>query len=198
MSRSSSELPTSVKTELETVVNWPLLAGAAGAAVLLLAVPLVLACIAAMKGRAVKDSVASLPAAPQPQLAKATPPTTAPRAARPSFVKQERADRTAPHQVFIKAEQPPIPPDPTPIPKVAKTPPSPPAQNPILQVRETNGSSFKRLDKRSELYLYEQLAQIAKEVDLESVKGTREKLLDKARKDKEREAADLGAARRTP
>lgn len=196
MSRSSSELPASAKTELETVVNWPLLAGAAGAAVLLLAVPLVLACIAAMKGRAVKDSVASLPAAPQPLTAKATPTTTAPRRAGSSKIKHKTAEKTAPREVYIKAELPPIAPDPTPIPKVAKTPPSPPAaQNPILQVRETEGLILKRLDLSNAAYLVYQLERTVKDVDLESVKGTREKLLAEANKDKDRKKPPILALR---
>ena len=194
MSRSSSELPASAKTELETVVNWPLLAGAAGAAVLLLVVPLVLACITAMKGSAVKDSVASLPAAPQPQPAKATQPTTAPREADSSKIKHETAEKAAPREIYIKAELPPIAPDPTPIPKVAKTPPSP-AQNPILQIRDEKGPNFKRLDDLSESYLYYQLARTARDVDLDSVKGTREKVLAEARNDKDKKKHPILALR---
>lgn len=196
MSRSSSELPASARTELETVVNWPLLAGAAGAAVLLLAVPLVLACIAAMKGRAVKDSVASLPATVPAQPAKATQLTASPPAHRSPIIEHQTAEKTTPSEVYIKAELPPISPDPTPIPKVAKTPPSPPpAQNPILQVRETEGPIFKRLDELSESYRYYRLARTAKDVDLESVKGTREKLLAEARKDKDRKKPAILALR---
>ncbi|HTU89625.1 MAG TPA: HEAT repeat domain-containing protein [Gemmataceae bacterium] len=196
MSRSSSALPASAKIELETVVNWPLLVSAAGAAVLLLAVPLMLACIAALKGRAVKDPVAALPAAPQPQPAKVKPPTTAARAPLPPLVKHETAARATPLQVYVKGVQPPIPPDPTPIPKVVKTPsPPPPALNPILQVRETKGPIFKRLDDMSESYLYYQLAKVAKDVDLESVKGTRTKVLAEARKDKDRKKPAILALR---
>jgi hypothetical protein len=183
MSRSSSAPPAADKTELETVVNWPLLAGATGVLVVLMAVPLTLACIAALRGSAVKDPVASLPVMPQHQAEKAAPTTTAVRPSLPPSVKQEASVKTLPRQVYIKNSQPPIPPDATPIPKVAKTaPPPPPALNPILQVRETKGPAIKRLDELNEEYLFDQLAKVAQEVDLGCVKGTREKLLAEARK----------------
>lgn len=197
MSRSSSAPSVSAKTELETVVNWPLLVSAAGAAVLLLAVPLVLACIAALKGHAVKDPVASLPAMPQPQLAKAAPTTTAVRAPLPSVAKREPTEKSLPRQVYIKNVQPSIPPDPTPIPKRVKTLP-PPTLNPILQVGETKGPIFKRLDDLGEDYLIALLHKTSTEVDLGCVEGTREKLLAEARearKDKEEKKPAILALR---
>jgi len=183
MSRSSSAPPPSAKTELETVVNWPLLVGAAGVLVVLVAVPLTLACIAAQKGSAVKDPLVALPTMPQHQPEKVSPTTTAVHPSLPRSVKQEASEKRLPRQVYIKNSQPPIPPDSTPIPKVARTPPPPPAAlNPILQVRETKEPGFKRLDGLNEEYLIEQLAKLATDVDLYCVKGTREKLLDEARK----------------
>ncbi len=182
MSRSLSAPPPSAKTELETVVNWPLLVSAAGAAVLLLVVPLTLACIAALKGSAVKDLVAALPDAPQPQSMKAVPTPTAVRHSLSLIVKQETSEKNLPRQVYIKHVQPPIPPDRTPIPKRAKTPPPPPpALNPILQVQEAKGPSFKRLDKSGAEYLIALLYETITEADLGCVQGTREKLLAAAR-----------------
>src|SRR5690242_10391247 len=118
MSRSSSAPPPSAKTELETVVNWPLLAGATGVLVAMLAVPLTLACIAALRGSAVKDPVVSLPVMPQNQAKSAAPTTTAIRPSLPPSVKQVAPEKTLPRQIYIKNSQPPIPPDPTAIPKV--------------------------------------------------------------------------------
>lgn len=193
MSRS---LFASGKTELETVVNWPLLFSAAGVTVVLLVVPLTLACIAALKGPAVKDAVASLPALPQPQQVKAEPTPTATRAPLSFIVKQEARKKSVPRQVYIK-NAPPIPPDPTPIPKRVKTPPSP-ALNPILQVWEAKAPSFKRLDGLSEDYLIALLYETITEVDLGCVEGTREKLLAEAReagKDKEEKKPAILALR---
>lgn len=196
MSRSSSVLPASTKTELETVVNWPLLVGATSAAVLLLALPLVLACIAAMKGRAVKDSIAALPTAPLPRPANIVPPKTANRPLLSPPDKRQTRERKAPRQVYVKGVQEPIPPSPTPIPKAVKTPPLlPPALNPILQVREDKRPTIKRLHDMNESYLAYQLAKVAKDVDLESVEGTREQLLAEARKDKERKKRTILALR---
>jgi hypothetical protein len=193
MSRSSSAPPPSAKTELETVVNWPLLVGATGVLVVLVAVPLTLACIAALRGSAVKDPVASLPVMPQHQAEKAAPAIPTIRPSLPPSVKQETSEKTLPRQIYIKNSQPPIPPDRTPIPKMVKTPPPPPPErNPILQVRETKGPIFKRLDGLNEEYLIDHLAKIATDVDLYCVKGTREKLLAEARKkEKDRDATQL-------
>ncbi|HEY7330559.1 MAG TPA: hypothetical protein VH592_23165 [Gemmataceae bacterium] len=181
MSRSWSAPSPSDKIDLETVVNWPLLISTASAAILLLAVPLILACIAALRGHAVKEPVASLSAAPQPQPVTAAP---TPSASVPlhSVVKQQMTEKAQPRQVYVKGGQTPIPPDPTPIPKRAQTPPPPPPErNPILQVREVKEPNFKRLDESGEAYLIALLYETIAEVDLESVEGTREKLLAETR-----------------
>jgi hypothetical protein len=164
-----------------------MLVGAASVAILLLAVPLVLACIAALKGQSVKDPVAALPTASEPR------PTTVAPARKPSptpqrpVVQHVTAERSIPRQVYVKAVQPPIPPVPTPIRRAKKTPPKPPpALNPILQVAEAKKSRLKRLDDMTESALVYLLAKTAKDIDLESVKGTREKLLAEARKDGEK------------
>lgn len=186
MSKPPSVPPASAKTELETVLNWPLLISAASVAILLLAVPLVLACIAALKGQPVKDPIASLPAGPGPRPVQVAPTETPARAPIRPLVQHETATRAAPRQVYVKGVQPPIPADATPIPKTIKAPPTPtPALNPILQLREAKKPSFKRLDEASESYRRRQLAKIVEEVDLESEKGTREMLLAEARKDNE-------------
>jgi len=67
MSMPSPSPSAPAKIELETVVNWPMLVTAAGLGFLLLAVPAVLACVAALKGDAVKD-----------QAVRPTPPTLEP------------------------------------------------------------------------------------------------------------------------
>lgn len=179
MSRSSS---ASAKTELETVVNWPLLLSAASAAAFLAVVPIAIACIAALKGRSVKDSVATVLAVPKPKLAQAAPTTILSPAAVPASSKQLATQKPAPREVYFKAVQSPIPPDPTPIPKVAKTPlPPKPESNPILQVREEIKPIFKRLDKSAEQYLVALLYETFEEVDLENVEGTRAKLIGEPR-----------------
>jgi hypothetical protein len=165
-------------------------------AIVLLVVPLVLACIVALKGQPAQQPIASLPAARETHPVKAAPTLTPAQAPMRPIVQPDTTARTVPRQVYVKAVLTPIPPDPTPIPAAIKTPPAlPPALNPILQVPEAKRPIFKRLDERSEFDLIHDLSEITKEVDLESVKGTREKLLAEARTEKDGKKVPILALR---
>ncbi|HEY7428475.1 MAG TPA: hypothetical protein VH682_29855 [Gemmataceae bacterium] len=186
MSMPSPSPSAPAKTELETVVNWPMLVTAAGLGFLLLAVPAVLACVAALKGDAVKDQTAR-PALEPVNVA----PVAAP--ARP-IASYEPKEVTTPLPVYREAARPPIKldsapaPDPAPAPIPVPAPivaAPPPALDSVPQVPEVVAPPpFKRLDTLPEDPLREMLSKHAKEVDLESVKGTRKKLLAKAREGK--------------
>ncbi len=181
MSMSCRSPSASAKTDLETVVNWPLLVTVAGLSFLLLAVPLVLACVAGMKGDAAKDTVAArpIPAAAEPvnvapvavpmrRIASYVPPK---EAVTPLPVYAEGQPRNKPAAIVA----------PTPV--AAKPTPAP---EPIPQGPRVEGPtppSVKRFDLSEEVLL-RSLPKHANEVDLESVKGTREKLLAEAGKDK--------------
>lgn len=176
MSLSSPSPSDSAKTKLETVVNQPLMIVGGGFGLLLLAVPAMLACIAARKGDAVKDNDApraALPAIiPPANLVAVTPiartiaedasPTTAGSA--PTCDEPRRRIQPVVVRMIPPPARTPRPLDPVLQFPDVKTPPAP-----------------KRLDRLSEDLLRENLAKYAKEVDLETVKGTREKLLAKAR-----------------
>ncbi len=178
MSMSSS--PPAAKTELETVVNWPLLVSAATLMALLLAVPVVLACIAALKGDAIKDKVAKAPTPPAAKLVRLAPRSKPVRAVVPTQPKE----RPTPLPIYVEAGRTPRKWTPRPAAVVTSTPP--PALNPLLQLPEVNKPIFKRLDDMPESYLLRHFAEQAAEVDLERVKGTREKLLAKGREDKDK------------
>jgi hypothetical protein len=174
MSMPSVSPSAPAKTELETVVNWPMLVTAAGLGFLLVAVPLVLACVAALKGDAVKDEAAR-PASPALEPVHVAP-VAAPVHPIASYEPKEVA---TPLPVYREAVRPPIKFDPVPV-RIAAAPP--PALDPVLQFPYVaEPPPFKRLDTLSEDALCEMLAKHAKEVDLESIKGTRQKLLEKAR-----------------
>jgi hypothetical protein len=217
MSRSSSAAQPSAKTELETVVNWPLVVSAAALAFVALAVPLVLACIAASKGGVVKDQAISRSAVPQPQPTNRATPTAPAHAPRPPIVPYQAEQRAAPRQVYVKAVQPPIPVDPTPLAVAIKAPPTSPSvqtpvsqlpdrmlppsrpylRQPVLQLPDRTTPCFKRFDEMTEAHLFGLLTQThtVKDVDLESVKGTREKLLAKASKDNDSKRPPILALR---
>src|SRR5262245_45510714 len=127
MSMPSPSPSAPAKTELETVVNWPMLVTAAGLGFLLLAVPVVLACVAALKGDAAKEQAAR-PAPPALEPVNVAP-VAAP--ARP-IASYEPKEVATPLPVYREAARPPIKlaPVPAPAPVVA-TPP--PALDPVLQ-----------------------------------------------------------------
>jgi hypothetical protein len=183
MSMPSPSSRGPAKTELETVVHWPLLVGTAGLGLLLLAVPVVLACVAAMKGDPAKDKVA----------VRATPPAAGPANVAPvaapsrplvDFASPEApAERPAAEEanpprkivklVIVQTIDPEV---------VAR-----PALDPVLQFPDVKTPPpMKRLDVSSEDALLKSLTKHAKEVDLESVKGTRNKLLAKAKESRSR------------
>lgn len=177
MSMPSASPSAASKTELETVVNWPMLAAVAGLGFLLLAVPIVLASLAALKGDAVKNEVA----------VRSTPPALAPAGVAPlaapahPIASYEPKETATLLPIYKQADRLPLKllPAPPRAPVVAAL--SPPL-DPVPQVPDVKEPPpFKRLDERSEDVLLEMLAKQAKEVDLESVKGMRDKLLAKAR-----------------
>lgn len=177
MSMRSASPSAPAKTELQTVVNRPLLFAAAGLGLILLAVPIALACIAALKGDAVKDETA-VRSAPPALAPVHVAPVAAP--ARP-IASYEPKEVATPLPIYKRADRPPLklPPEPPPAPVVAAPPPP---LDPVLQFPDVKEPpSFKRLDDQSEYVLLEMLTKETKEVDLESVKGTRDKLLSKAR-----------------
>ncbi|HEY7313718.1 MAG TPA: hypothetical protein VH643_30490 [Gemmataceae bacterium] len=179
MSMRSASPSVPVKTELETVVRWPMLYAAAGLGFLLLAVPVVLACIAALKGNAVKDETA-VRSAPPALAPVHVAPVAAP--ARP-IASYEPKEVATPLPIYKQADRPPIKfsPAPPPAPVAA----APPPLDPVLQLPDVKEPpSIKRLNELSEYVLSELLAKEAKEVDLESAKGTRDKLLAEARETK--------------
>jgi hypothetical protein len=165
---SMSPPSASAKTDLETVVNWPLLLTAAGLGFLLLAVPATLACIAAMKGDAVKDRSVARPALEPVHVAPIATP------ARPIASQVPRDEAPSPLPVYVETSRPPLRP-----PLIVKAPPTAPTPPPDanLQVPEREMLAFKRLDPLPEEDLLHDLAMHAKEVDLNSVKGLRDKLL---------------------
>jgi hypothetical protein len=186
MSRSLSGPQPAAKTELETVVNWPLVVSAAGLTVVVLTVTVVLACFAAAKGKSVKDPIASLPAAPQTKPVNVEPRRDSPRKPVLPVGLDESIEKPSPLQVYVKAVPPPIPPDPTPIPKAIKTPPADPsARNPIVQAPVTKAPDYKTFEEIPEAHDIHQLVRGAKDVDLESVPGTREKILKTGHEEKE-------------
>lgn len=177
MSRSSAPSSPSGKIELETVVNWPLLVSAATLACIVLVVPLVLAGLAAWKGGAVKDPVATRPTMPEPQPVKISPTATP---ARPTIDRVKPAEAATPLQIYVEASRPHL--KPSPIPVVVAAPRPPRVLDPILQVPGLpEPPPFNRLDSLSEDLLLSQLLRSTPEVDLEHVKGTRDKLLAQAR-----------------
>jgi len=152
-----------------------MLVTAAGAGFLLLIVPIVLACIATAKDDAVKDPQADRTSPPvlQPVNVEPVAPPTRPIA---SYVPPNEG--ATPRPVYVEAARPLIKPEP--IRKaVAVVAVPPPAPNPLLQFTEVDVPLFKRLDPLWEDDLLHELSRQVKEVDLESVKGTREKLLPK-------------------
>jgi hypothetical protein len=172
----------SAKTELETVVNWPLVLSVSTVAFGGLAVLLVLACLAAFRGDAVQEPVAARTPTPVQKPAPDLPVANLPH----PVVAAEPAKNTQPRQVYVPGALPPIPPDPSPVREAKATPPQPPAADkPVLHVPQAKRPLLKRLDVRNESALLDDLCRQVKDVDLYCVKGTREKLLAEAKKDKE-------------
>jgi hypothetical protein len=173
MSMSTASPPGSAKTDLETVTRWPLLVTAAGVGFLLLGVPVVLACVAALKGDAAKDKVAvrTPPAIAEPVNVA---PVATPARHVASYVPPTERATTPP--VHVAPSRPPL--KPVPVRKTAPVAVAPRPLDPVLQfpdVEPPKPPPFKRHDLRSEDSLHYDLR--VQEVDLESVKGTREKLL---------------------
>ncbi len=172
MSMPSPSKPNSAKTDLETVIHWPLLVTAVGVGLLLLGVPVVLACVAALKGDAAKDKVAvrTLPAG---ERANVAPVATPARQVARYIPPPERA--TTP-PVYAAPSRPPL----KPVSVRKAVPVASRPIDPVLQFPDVESPPvfrMKRLDVLSEEGLLRSLVEKAKEVDLESVKGTREKLL---------------------
>jgi hypothetical protein len=177
MSMPTASPPDSAKTDLETVTRWPLLVTAAGVGFLLLGVPVVLACVAALKGDAAKDQVVVRTPSVTPEQANVAP-VAIPSRHVASYVPPTERPTTPP--VYVEPSRPPL--RPVPVRKAAPVAVAPRPLDPVLQfpgVEPSEPPPFKRRDLRSEDSLRYDLR--AQEVDLESVKGTREKLLAAAR-----------------
>jgi hypothetical protein len=173
------------RTELETVVNWPLLVGAAGLVVVLVVGLIGMALRAALKSDTVQAPIAARPA-PLPAVDVA--PVAAPTRPVASF---EAAEVARPLPVYREASRPPLPvPVTNPAPAVATAPRS---LDPVLQIDDLPSPppSFKRRNLLSEDSLYEDLQRHVKELDLETDKGTIASLLKGMK-----ETASDSAARR--
>lgn len=185
MSMSSPAPSNSPRTELETVVNWPLLAGAAGAVVLLAAVLIGLTFRSALKRDAVPVPVAARPA-PLPAVNVA--PVAAP--IRP-IASVEIKEVVTPLPVYREAARPPVPVTVTKPAPVVATAPRP--LDPVLQIDDLPPPPpvLKRRNLLSEDSLIEDLQRHVKEVDLEAEKGTIAALLKEMK-----ETEGVPAARR--
>ena len=185
MSRSYPAPSDSPRTELETVVNWPLLAGVAGVVVVLATVLIGMAFRAALQRDAVQAPIASRPA-PLPAVDIA--PVGAPVRPIASFV---AAEVITPLPVYREAARPPLPvPVTKPAPAVATAPRK---LDPVLQIDDLPSPPLplKRRYLLSEHSLRVDLQRHVKDVDLETEKGTIAALLKDMK-----ETRGVSAARR--
>ena len=185
MSMSSPVPSDSPRTELETVVNWPLLMGAAGLVALLAVVLIGMALWSALQGDVVPAPIATR-LAPLPAVDVA--PVAAP--IRP-IASVEMKEVVTPLPVYREAARPPLPVLVTkPAPAVVT---APRALDPVLQIDDLPPPppTHKRRDLLSEDSLVENLQRHVKEVDLEAEKGTIAALLKEMK-----ETEGVPAARR--
>lgn len=185
MSMSSPAPSDSPRTELETVVNWPLLAGAAGAVIVLAAVLIGMAFRSALKRDAGQVPIAARPASlPAVDVAPVAAPT------RP-VASVEAQEVVTPLPVYREAARPTLPvPVTEPAPAVVS---APRPLDPVLQIDDLPSPPPppRRRNLLSEDSLYENLQRYAKEVDLETEKGTIAALLKEMK-----ETEGVPAARR--
>jgi hypothetical protein len=185
MSMSSPAPSDLSRTELETVVNWPLLAGAAGLVVVLAAVLIGMAFRSALKRDVEQVPIAARPAPPP---AVDVAPVAAPIRPVASF---EAKEVVTPLPVYREAARPSLPvPVTKPAPAVAI---APRPLDPVLQIDDLPPPppSPKRRNLLSEDSLYEDLQRHTRQVDLEAEKGTTADLLKEMK-----ETEGVPAARR--
>jgi hypothetical protein len=167
MSLAPHDSPPPSKTELETVTRWPAVLAAAGAGILLLGVPLLLACASVLRSppreaiarRTPQPQAPARPVSVQPlEFPTPTPPPPAPR----------EEPRPAARIVVVRPAVAPAP----------RPAPEPVADEPVRE--RTVRSRFLVRHDRSELEYLEGLKRFARDVDLEAEKGASAQILREA------------------
>jgi hypothetical protein len=184
------------KIELGTATSRPLIAAAIGLGLLVLAVPVVLGLLAAMRAAPSKDLAPQSSAAPAREQAASWPAPPVPWSQlRDNLPRPVVVEATTPEPVAPEAPKP----RPRPVAAVAKPaapqtefpapPPSPVAvalaptpAKPAEESEKPDAPSFKRRSPYFESELLMALARESREIDLETEKGTSAKILEEAKK----------------
>jgi hypothetical protein len=169
------------KVELETVTRWPALLAAAGAGTLLLGVPLLLATASILGSLRHEAAVSRTPLPDAPARPVIVQPLEVPEPA-PLPTPAREEPRPAVRIVVIAPRVQPAP----------QPAPGPVATTTVRQrfVR----SHLPSRHERSEAGYLKELANLAREVDLNNEKGVAEKILREAREAKVKKAAATGAS----
>jgi hypothetical protein len=177
------------KIELGTATSRPLIAAAIGLGLLVLAIPIVLGLLAATRAASGKEKAPTQSGAPVREQAASWPAPPVPWSQlRDNLPRPVVVEATAPEPVAPEAPKP----RPRPIAAVAKLVARPTEESapaavasatfPDREPETPAVSSFKRRNSYPESELLLALAREAREVDIETEKGTAAKLLEEAKK----------------
>jgi hypothetical protein len=182
MSASVRERPDDRKTELETVVNWPTIAVAIGSGLVVLTVLIVVGLLSAARpapeeeqalarrsAAPVREAIVRLPALPEP---RPQPRETLPQPTVVVTVPQQAEPQTPPVAEVKKPSPAPIARRPV---AVAVAPPV--TEEKPEEIEAPAPPSYKQRYPHAEYQLLEALEKESREIDIETEKGTTEKLL---------------------